>query len=103
MKYLRVQHTNPKSDRWIGMMCRVQRIDFVVRRHRPAGTPTTKLIGPAGTVCHLPSFAHCCSVCWFVDPDLGGTRKAVAQGFIQERPSVFPTQVPHCQLNRQNN
>ena len=48
-------------------------------------------------------FAHCCSVCWFVDPDLGGTRKTVAQGFIQERPSVFPTQVPHCQLNRQDN
>ena len=52
--YLRVQHTNPKSDRWIGMICRVQRIDFVVRRHRPAGTPTTKLIGPAGTAMSPP-------------------------------------------------
>src|SRR3954471_18220426 len=74
-------------------------------RTTPSGVlmASEKLIGPAGPLCHLPSFAHCCSVCWFVDPNLGGTRKTVAQGFIQERPSVFPTQVPHCQLNRQDN
>jgi hypothetical protein len=65
------------------MMCRVKRIDFVVRPvidlrvHRQRNS-----LSRLGPLCHLPSFAHCCSVCWFVDPDLGGTRKTVAQGFM---------------------